>query len=437
MQKGILGVTEKSMKYNKKTNTYTVVYRIANGKRNYRYFKTQREAEVFKNDFLIFAQGKTKKVTENDDGSTQTQIGIMRCWLELEDHYMALGELTESTLSTYRATLISGLTKEEKNKSLELFDLKLITEIKIRCKQISPTGNKFSRMMIAFKKIQQFALLKSYIPMNVDLSSISTKKIKVKKPQQVLTLDDYKKLTGYAMDLKVTSKVDRRKAAIAALNMELGLRIGELAALRISDIDLNKKTVTVQRTVTMSRDGKPIMGEKTKSGKTRIVKLFQSSVELINLIISLNKELKIQNPLGLLVPPHNRYRKNRRATDFYPGASLARYLVGQKNKAPKYLRKLGIPRLNSHNAFRKTMATNLAENAGKRNVPMIKMVKTIQGRLGHSQPSTTMDNYIKPEDIAIDELESIFNHVDQDMISELEDMSKKDLIEFIMKSLKK
>lgn len=60
-----------------------------------------------------------------------------------------------------------------------------------------------------------------------------------------------------------------RYHAMWTLAVMLGLRNGELAALKWSDIDFEAATITVQRTVTRGRDGLLYIGTSAKSGASR------------------------------------------------------------------------------------------------------------------------------------------------------------------------
>jgi integrase len=62
-------------------------------------------------------------------------------------------------------------------------------------------------------------------------------------------------------------------AAFYRLAMGAGLRPGELQALQWSDLDLERRTLTIQRTATRDARGKGIVGTRTKSGKPRVIEL--------------------------------------------------------------------------------------------------------------------------------------------------------------------
>lgn len=83
-----------------------------------------------------------------------------------------------------------------------------------------------------------------------------TKKIKA------LRIDQQKELTKCLENTTVSEYAFRNAALI---QMYIGLRIGEVNALRIEEIDLKNKTIYVHRTVTKDRNNKIIIEEKPKT----------------------------------------------------------------------------------------------------------------------------------------------------------------------------
>lgn len=83
-----------------------------------------------------------------------------------------------------------------------------------------------------------------------------TKKIKA------LRIDQQKELTKCLENTTVSEYAFRNAALI---QMYMGLRIGEVNALRIEEIDLKNKTIYIHRTVTKDRNNKIIIEEKPKT----------------------------------------------------------------------------------------------------------------------------------------------------------------------------
>ncbi|MGI8406147.1 MAG: tyrosine-type recombinase/integrase [Thermomicrobiales bacterium] len=66
--------------------------------------------------------------------------------------------------------------------------------------------------------------------------------------------------------------------ALYRMELTTGMRPGEIRALRWSDIDMKRKHVIVQRTMTRDDAGKVIVGDKTKTHKARVVAIPASCV---------------------------------------------------------------------------------------------------------------------------------------------------------------
>ena len=60
-----------------------------------------------------------------------------------------------------------------------------------------------------------------------------------------------------------------------------GLRIGEALALRWADVNFEAGTLQVRRTITQDREGRPILGATTKSGKERTAVLAPATVDAL------------------------------------------------------------------------------------------------------------------------------------------------------------
>lgn len=167
-------------------------------------------------------------------------------------------------------------------------------------------------------------------------------------------------------------------ALCLVLNFSLGLRIGELAALKWSDIDWIAKTVSVKST--MVKQQERINGERTgrmiyadsKTTKTRNglreIPLTDSALELLQILRKHHLKCGYESPYLCY--------------DGVDGVVMVRVLDRTLRKMCK---ELGLETINSH-LIRKTFATDL-HNAG---VP----TKLISDLLGHADIITTERNYI-------------------------------------------
>ena len=174
------------------------------------------------------------------------------------------------------------------------------------------------------------------------------------------------------------------------LNMQLGLRSGELRALRFEDFDLKKKIALVSKTVTRSKEGRKIIGGTTKSKKTRQVPITDFGVEIINFLYNSSGNICEKTfVLGL--------------SNFKPisDSALAYYIRVATREA-------GIAYLPNHSACRKTMATLITTNL-KGKVDPFTIAKQVQKILGHSDISTTLNSYIFPASMDTNDLFAVFD----------------------------
>ena len=93
----------------------------------------------------------------------------------------------------------------------------------------------------------------------------------IKKEEKVKSfeMDDFKKLLEYLYSPEF--KFSHRDEYLIAIHC--GLRIGEVLGLKKQDVDLEKGLLHIRRTTTLNKEGKSILGDKTKtpSGERDIV----------------------------------------------------------------------------------------------------------------------------------------------------------------------
>lgn len=183
-------------------------------------------------------------------------------------------------------------------------------------------------------------------------------------PEKVLSESNWTKLT-------TRLEADRSETALAvAISLYTGMRLGEICALRVEDIQLGERVIQIRRTVQRVRTGETVQ-------KTRL---------LVQTPKSEHSERTIPIPEVLCWRLAERVAQSRGRW----------YLLSQDGKKPleprtmqyrfqKYLKTLEIEAVNFH-ALRHTFATRCVE----RNVDM----KTISEILGHGSVKTTLDRYM-------------------------------------------
>ena len=214
-----------------------------------------------------------------------------------------------------------------------------------------------------FSQAFKLAVNRGYTTRNPMDDVIRPKSTKKTREVRALEIDEQQKLTNYLMNVPVT---DEPYKVAYLIEMYLGLRIGEVLALRNSDINLHKNLISISKTLTTDKNHKVIMGDSTKTyaGNREVpIPIFIRN-EIINQmrLAENNKDKQLfLTPKGDYVRPNNANRK----------------LKG-------LLEKMGITGITSH-SLRHTYGTRCVE-AGMRAV-------ALQRLMGHTDVSITLNTY--------------------------------------------
>ena len=198
-----------------------------------------------------------------------------------------------------------------------------------------------------------------------------------KKEMRVLSVEEQRRLLQ-------TIHLHRLGFAIL-LDLATGLRIGELCALKWSDVNFNKQTIKISRTLQRIKKS---MGEKISgSGNTAIL---EGNVKTNSGF----REIPIPDNVFTMLLQH---RENQQAEKDYCGTAYQDhgYIFAMplgtcvepstmRDVLNYLLEAAGIEHVNFH-ALRHTFATRAIENGVN--------VKTLSDILGHSQVQITMDLY--------------------------------------------
>lgn len=222
--------------------------------------------------------------------------------------------------------------------------------------------NTLKHISIIFKSIVSFANEK--YDLSIDLKEYNFSSSKDKRIN-VLSLTQQEKLEIYLL----------RETDLAKLGVYLclytGLRIGELCALKWSDIDLENGILRVRRTMQRIQSTDTVIKSKTKV----IIEKPKSDnsirdLPLLNHIITLIKKYQPSN-----------------IEDKYFLTGNINYIEPRtmQNKFKKYLDEAGIESINFH-ALRHTFATRAIESGID--------VKSVSEILGHSTVKMTLEKYV-------------------------------------------
>lgn len=194
---------------------------------------------------------------------------------------------------------------------------------------------------------------------------------KLRKPVDALTKEQA------AQFFKLTEECDLPFRCMLHLLVTTGIRRGECAGLRWSDIDERESAIKTERGVTYTPDSGLVIGDTKTGNSMRTVPLMPSTLQLLRQykaeIILRHPGSELQN--AFLFP---------KADDLYtpctPG-SITR-------KVKRFMVKNGLPDLSPHD-LRHTCATLLLAQGGD--------IKSVQQILGHADASTTLNFYAKTD----------------------------------------
>lgn len=169
----------------------------------------------------------------------------------------------------------------------------------------------------------------------------------------------------------MASVAGTREEALYHVALKLGLRQGELLALRWSDVDLDAGYMTVERSV--DTNVQPVRYGPTKNGEDRTIKLPASVVQALRRHHKLQLKERMVAPAwednGLVFPkPNGR-------------SGIHSHLSWRLDKD---LRAAGLPDVHSH-VLRHTAATLMIRSG----VP----IQVVADVLGHRDPAVTLRKY--------------------------------------------
>ena len=119
---------------------------------------------------------------------------------------------------------------------------------------------------------------KGVVGQKYSMENESISKPKSDKPNksiEALTLEEHKKL------LEALEKQEHKYKYIILLQLYTGVRIGEVLALSITDIDYKNNAITISKTLTRDENDKTIMGDTTKTENSKRTILMNDKVKSI------------------------------------------------------------------------------------------------------------------------------------------------------------
>lgn len=247
-----------------------------------------------------------------------------------------------------------------------------------------------------FNQIFNYAFSQNLILANPMADIIKPKSKIVNKPLKALTIEEQEYMAKYLMSLSLKKC---RYKNVFLIQMFTGMRIGEVLALKITDIDLAHNIINVEHTISVDAEEKTIMKDTPKSfNGMREIPL---TIYLKPYIIEQMNIAKINNHKEnlLFVNRNGGYVDHRIANRI-----LKKILINEFN----------IKDISTH-SLRHTFGTRCAECD-------IKEV-AIQRIMGHSSINATLDNYVDvSEKLKESELEKVYSYFKENMNIDYEDI---------------
>ena len=220
-----------------------------------------------------------------------------------------------------------------------------------------------SKIVEQFSQAFRYAMNKGFLLTNPMYDTIVPKSTRPDKVIRALNIEEQQRLTDYLVN---SSIVDEPYKTAFLIELYMGLRIGEVLALRKENINLIHNLIYVNNTMTRDENGKRIIGDtpKTKSGIREVPIPKNIKKEIIEQLQLANVHKK-----GLL---------------FVSNAGTYADPVNANHVLKRICKNLDIKDVTSH-SLRHTFATRCIE-AGMRAV-------ALQRLMGHSNINVTLNTY--------------------------------------------
>ena len=326
-------------------------------------------------------------------GKTFQFLGDARRWLEEEKRRNAhLTSLTDITLDEWFQEWVaikggyvkSGTVAQYKSQYKNVLQ-KYLGEMKVRDikvmhiqKLINDMSLKYKRSTVVNYKNFIFELFDYAVDNEIITSNPANKRIHVPRETVgrypgVLKSDRSKVLTANEQKSLVKALQKYKDLNVFLFVLQTGLRAGEVAGVKWSNIDFKKKTLKVDSQAMYTRDnGKYVAREdtpKTENGN-RIIPLTDEAIRILNEQKKIKPEIiQFEYIDYVFLAKNGMPLKNN---------NLNRILATASETAQ-------IPHISMH-TLRHTFATRCVEGGMK--------PKTLQAILGHASVTTTMDLYV-------------------------------------------
>lgn len=385
------------------------VYALVNGTRKAVYGMTEAEANRKADEAEAEAVENMKAVSRCDVDQEETVISFKEkekytfenCFYRYRNYQLWYGAVEPQTVDRYEVTYRKYFPARKINtkdvrfivsKDIQYFLLSVLNEYERITQKEYQRIRHIIQAVINYVYDEELDESVDYLEPVIDWDKIKRKiprgKIyKAARQQHSISKENKQKLKDKVLVEHVYPE-DYTYVLLLLINFSLGLRLGELAALTVDDIDMKQRIVSVTKSCKKYRKrdeyGNPVgknvySVDTTKTPKgIRNIPISDTAYHLFKILFE--------------------YRKNKGITSKYLAYDETD-LKARQMKMDKVLRKLcsraDIEEFSSH-IIRKTFATSLSKS------PDID-IATIADYLGHAQVSTTFNNYIISENDTTEE----------------------------------
>lgn len=356
------GNNEGSIFFNKARNKWNAQYKVKeNGKIKLKIksFQSKKDAQDFI-DIIMYERDANKYLNNYKINLT----AFMKS--------RALVKLNSNNIGEAQYNRICNTIRHIERSDISRMSVKKIKDIDIQTFLNSLINNysdsTISKIYGEFKQVFYYLYYSGFIKINPMIGVIKPKSMKKSTKRRAMTLDEERKFIEF---LKTTNIDECKYKNIFFIQLFMGLRIGEVLALTIDDIDFQNNLMKIDKTLTIDGNGKIVCGNKPKTN---------AGYRNVPLHSKITKQLKEQI----------KYERSNKSNLLFPNSKNGYIDAKRVNaKLDSILKDLGISGISTH-SLRYTFATRCAE-CGMSDI----VLKEI---MGHYEIELTKNIYIDVQD---------------------------------------